>query len=175
MNNGFGYSLGYEFMANSNITVTALGYFVDTTLTESHDVGLYDMTTQTLLASTTIVNGDTMVANFAYSAIAPVMLTAGDDYAIVGTSGFNDKYAFDPTSFSTDPRISFVQSAYNPFNGNTLSFPDVFDPTVTGYFGPNFMIAPSGIVPEPSTLTLGGLAVLGGVLVSWRRRLSRTA
>jgi hypothetical protein len=171
-NNGFGYSLGYEFLANSNVTVTQLGYFVDTTLTESHEVGLYT-DTGTLLASTTIVNGDVMVANFAYNPITAVTLTAGQDYVIMGTSGFTDPYTFNPTSFSTDPSISFVQSAYNFDAGSGLNFPDTFDPTVTGYFGPNFMIVSSSI-PEPSTLTLGGLAMVGGLLVSWRRRLSRT-
>ena len=93
------YALGYEFQANANITVTQLGYFVDTTLTESHDVGLYDATTMALLASTTVINGDMMVANFAYNAISGVTLTAGNDYVIVGTSGFNDPYTFNPTSF----------------------------------------------------------------------------
>ncbi len=173
-NNGFGYSLGYEFLANSNITVTQLGYFDYTGLTESHDVGLYDATTMTLLASTTVTSASTVNGNFAYNAISSVTLTAGQDYVIMGTSGVNDPYTFNPTSFSTDPSISFVQSAYIQNGGTSLSYPDTFDPTTTGYFGPNFQFT-AAAVPEPSSLMLGSLAVAGGLLVAGRRRLSRTA
>ena len=121
-NNGLGpYVLGYEFQANANITVTQLGYFVDSTLTESHDVGLYDATTMNLLASTTVVNGDTMVANFAYNAISGVTLTAGNDYVIVATSGLTDSYTFNPAR-SLSSFITFVQSAFA--SASSLQFPD---------------------------------------------------
>jgi Domain of unknown function (DUF4082) len=168
-NNGAaGYALGYEFQANANITVTQLGYFVDTTLTESHDVGLYDATTTTLLASTTVMNGDMMVANFAYSAISGVTLTAGNDYVIVGTSGFTDLYTFNPTVFSTDPAITYVQDAFA--NGNSLQFPSFPDDGAIGYFGPNFLFTPAS-VPEPSSLVLGSLAAVAGLFIAVRGRL----
>jgi Domain of unknown function (DUF4082) len=168
-NNGLGpYVLGYEFQANANITVTQLGYFVDSTLTESHDVGLYDATTMSLLASTTVVNGDMMVANFAYNAISGVTLTAGNDYVIVATSGQNDSYTFNPTSFSTDSAITFVQSAFS--SASSLQFPDFPGDGNTGYFGPNFLFT-TAAVPEPSSLVLGSLAALAGLLVTVRRRL----
>lgn len=168
-NNGAGYAIGYEFQANANITVTQLGYFVASTLTESHEVGLYDATTMTLLASTTVANGDMMAANFAYSAISEVTLTAGNDYVIVGTSGFTDDYTFNPTAFSTDSAITFVQSAYA--QGNTLQFPSFPGDGAIGYFGPNFLFT-GGSVPEPSSLVLASLAAVAGLSVALRRRLA---
>jgi hypothetical protein len=167
-NNGNGYSLGYSFEANSNITVTQLGYFADPTLAESHDVGLYT-STGILLASTVVTNADTLIANFIYNAITPVALTAGQDYVIMGSSGLVDPYSFNPISFSTDPSITYLQDGFA--FGNGLAFPTQTDgPGTVGYFGPNFLLA-SAVVPEPSTLVLGGLAAMGGLLVGCRRRL----
>jgi hypothetical protein len=41
-NNGNGYSLGYEFNLSQAVTVDSLGFFTDTTLAESHQVGIYN-------------------------------------------------------------------------------------------------------------------------------------
>ena len=109
---------------------------MDPTLTESHDVGLYDATTMTLLASTTVMNGDTMVANFAYNAISGVTLTA-ERLCDRGDVGVHDLYTFNPTSFSTDPAITFVQDGYA--NGNSLQFPGFPGDGDAGYFGTNFL------------------------------------
>jgi hypothetical protein len=173
---GSGYSLGWEFTVggSANITVTQLGYFSNfgTALTETHDVGIYD-TSMNLLTSTTVLTTDPVSNLFAYHAIAPVTLSAGGTYWIMGTSGTVDPYTFTPTAFSTDPRITYNFDGFTV--GGSLAFPSIQnDGTIQAYFGPNFMIG-SGSVPEPSSLVLGTLAIAGVALVGLRRRWSRTA
>ena len=114
------------------------------------------------------MNGDTMVANFAYNAISGVTLTAGNDYVIVGTSGFTDVYTFNPDLVQHRPCHTYVQDAYA--NGNSLQFPSFPGDGATGYFGPNFLFTTAS-VPEPSSLVLGSLAAVAGLSVIVRRRL----
>jgi hypothetical protein len=163
------YSFGYEFLANSDMTVTQLGYFADTELTETHVVGIYTAS-GTLLASTTVTNADSLTDFFRYSAIAPLVLTAGQEYVIAGTSGVIDPYAFTPTSFSFDPSLTFVTDLFD--ESSSLIFP-TSSSGVVGYFGPNFQF--TSAVPEPSTLLLGSIAAIGGLVLSCRRSLSNPA
>jgi hypothetical protein len=156
LNNGLGYSLGYSFTATNSVTIDELGYFDEGTLQESHTVGIYDSASN-LLASATITGG-TLTGFFDYVSIAPLTLTAGNTYQIMGNSGFIDPYAYNPVDFSTASGITFNNDQYTP--GNTLAFGLNFE-GVTGFFGPNFLeTAPT---PEPGTLALFGTGLFGMV------------
>src|ERR1035441_4742873 len=75
---------GFFFTPTTAISVTSLGY-VDCGFSVGHDVGLYDVSTSTLLASTTVTGSSTLDSGFRYDLITPVSLTAGNEYAVVGT------------------------------------------------------------------------------------------
>jgi hypothetical protein len=169
------YSMGYEFTVNSNIDATALGFF-GTQLSESHDVGIYDLSGN-LLTSTTVNPGDPVTGFFSYHSITPFALSSGSSYVIAAVTG-NENYSWDPSGFSTDPSVSFDQDLYAP--SSTLIFPFNSE-GLTGFFGPNFLIG-SGTtggggggggngVPEPGTLAL--LAGMGLCSVPFLRRRRR--
>lgn len=173
-NIGFGYSLGYQFTMNSTVSVTALGYYSNNALTESHDVGIYTLgnPSGTLLTSTTVTNADPLTANFRYHTTAAVTLTAGQTYVIAGVTGKTDFYTHDPTAFSTDPALTIGTNQFSI--SNTLIYPIVSTPAVTtGYFGPNFQFDPvngPSPVPEPASFAMAGTAVVIGLVHGWRRR-----
>jgi hypothetical protein len=166
-NNGSGYSLGYEFHANSNMTVTQVGYFANPGLTETHNIGIYTAG-GTLVTASTVTSADPLTVNFRYHALASsVTLTAGQDYFIMGSSGVVDPYTFTPTAISTNAALTFLQSGFAL--GNSLAFPTVLNDISNGYFGPNFQFTTAASVPEPSTLTLCGLTAISGLAVAWRK------
>ena len=169
LNNGIGYSLGYEFTVGSSaINVTSLGYFDHGTLTEDHEVGIYDMS-GALLLSGSVAPGTSAVNYFAYtsSLTGSTALAANTSYEIMGVSGFVDPYAYFPATFSTDPDISFVNAQIT--TGNTLAFGQ-FNYSYIGYFGPNFTFETAA--PEPVSVCLLGMSAIG---LAIRRRMKPKA
>jgi len=160
------FTLGWEFRVATPVMVTDLGVFDDSLngLFESHQVGLW-AGDGTLLASTTVPSGTTgtLINQFRYSAISPIILAAGQSYRVgaLYASGIEPLlFPGDATGLATDPRIVFTGSRYS--GGGLLS-----DPTSSaggdGYFGPNLNAdLVDGQVPEPGTLALlgSGLALL---------------
>jgi len=173
MNNGNAagpFSLGWEFTMNSNENVTQLGYFANTGLAETHNVAIYNVIGGALVASSTVSGADPLIVNFRYHALAsPVLLTAGTQYWIMGQSQFTDPWAFQTTSLSTNPALTYVGSGFAV--GNTDQFPTTGGPG-NSIFGPNFQftvpLIPS--TPEPSSLTLCSLTAIGGLVIAWRNR-----
>ena len=163
------YNLGYRFQVNSPQTATALGYFdfQGDGFTESHVVGLYTEA-GALLASATLTSSDTLLGNFRYRAISPVALGVGV-YRVAGTHNA-DTYAFNVSSLTTAPGITYLAPAYN-FSGSP-SFPNFLGGGATnGYFGGTLMVDSGAVAtPLPPTLLAGfvGMAMLAGV-----RRLRR--
>ena len=138
---------GFFFTPTTAISVTSLGY-VDCGFSVGHDVGLYDVLTSTLLASTTVTGASMPDSGFYYNLITPVALTAGNEYAVVGTQVPADSN-WTCDSLVVAPEITFdgYLYDYNP----TLDLPAI--PYATAYFGPNFQyeVVPA---PEPATLTI---------------------
>jgi hypothetical protein len=164
LNNGIGYSLGFEFHTNQDTLVSSLGFFNGNGMAESHAVGIFD-NSGTLLTSTTVAPGDPLQGFFRYHDLAtPVLLPAGQNFRVAGVTGTRDTYTWDPSGFVVDPSISFVGDRYAP--SSTLVNPTLAEGLV-GFFGPNFQVAP---VPEPSTLTLWTLGALGALGYGWLRR-----
>jgi hypothetical protein len=149
---------GFFFTPTTAISVTSLGY-VDCGFSVGHDVGLYDVSTSTLLWSTTVTGSSTLDSGFRYDLITPVSLTAGNEYAVVGTQVTADSN-WTAGSLGVAAEITFngYFYDYNP----TLDLPAT--PYGTAYFGPNFQYV---VVPEPTSV---GCFLLGlGVFVCFQR------
>jgi hypothetical protein len=152
------FTLGWEFAANTNLKVVALGFFDDSQngLAESHPVGLWN-SQGALLASTTVTTTDPLVNQWRYNGIAPVVLTAGADYYVgaLYTSGADNVVFPGYSGVSTTANITYLGATYA--GGSSLSFPSSPD-SANGFFGPNIAAA-----PEPATwaMMLIGFAALG--------------
>jgi hypothetical protein len=172
------FTLGWQFRVNSDISVTALGFFDNfgNGLANSYQVGIWD-SAGNLIASATVDSGttDTLMNEFRYKDISGVTLTAGQTYTIgaLFLTG-NDSVIFpgDATGFSSDSSITFLQSRYA--SGSTLSNPTTFFSTSPGFFGPNFLLEPAN-VPEPTTFALFGMIAAGAGYCGWRRRKAAPA
>ncbi|HEY1128874.1 MAG TPA: DUF4082 domain-containing protein [Roseateles sp.] len=173
------FTLGWSFTVNSDITVTALGVFDadQDGLAERHAVGLWS-SGGTLLASTIIGAGtaDPLTAQFRYSGITALTLTAGETYTIgaVWNSLLDGLvYPGDATDFSTPADISFVETRF--VEGGALADPTSnAGGTLPAYFGPNFLFDAAGTVPEPASLLLAGLAIAALLASQARRRSANT-
>jgi hypothetical protein len=158
---------GWEFTANSAITVTNLGLWDDNGDGNdiAHPIGLWELSSGTLLASGTISAGasDPLIDGFRYVDVTDVVLTAGVHYVVgwYSASSSTDRMVYDaPVGFWTAPEITYVQACYGPSG----SFVMPHATTTTRYYriGPNFQFT-----PEPGTACL---LLVGGVLMLVRRR-----
>lgn len=174
------WSLGFEFTTTQDITVTHLGFYDDLVngLTQSHDVGIYDISSENLLASTTVNNGDPLDGFFRYNPLAaPLNLSANNTYRIAAVTG-SENYTWAPVGFTADPALVFNGSVYT--SSASLVYPSTSQIDTDGYFGPNFQFelasnqggqgGEGGVVPEPMTLSLFG-AGLAGLLGSRSRKI----
>jgi hypothetical protein len=166
------WSLGYQFTTNTNITVTALGMFDDTSIggpgwTSSHDVGIYD-SVGNLLVSKTVLSTDPLVGHFRYSSVGATVLASGATYYVVGETGVDNYGAF-ATGLTVDPSINYVQDAF--VRSSTLAFPTGSEGITSGQgggiWGASFEASP---VPEPASLTLLCIAGAGLFGYGWKRR-----
>lgn len=181
--------LGWQFSVTQSVTVSALGWFDDPGdygLNRSHEVGIWNATTQTLLASVVVPSGDTgtLVDHFRYTNLGtPLTLVAGTNYVIAGLDigGGGDAHVWTPAmengsfpgkeviGFAADPRITLggPGSAFGS-EMSTFSFPTTtVGGTRTALMGPNFYM---GAVPEPATVALW-LGGAGGLIALLRRRM----
>jgi len=169
INNGTGYSLGFQFTVTSPVLVDALGWWdaaAPDDLTDSHQVGIFD-TSGDLLTSTTVLTTDPITDGFAYDSITPYLLSAGT-YVISGVTGTNDEYASGVTGFTTAPWFTYGNNLY--IVSSTLQFPTTNSTSDgVGFFGPNFDATPT---PEPATFGLIGVGLLAGAVVFRKRQAS---
>lgn len=161
---GGGTVQGWEFKANDDITVTHLGLAdmgLDGFMTD-HPIGLFDLTTMSLLTSGVMSAGagDPLIDEFRYVDTSDVTLMVGRAYVIAYYSDqdFSDAY-FRNATFDVDPAITYVQGRFENL-GSGLSLPGIG--TDETRIGPNFQF-----VPAPPVLVLFGIAGLG---VRRRRR-----
>ncbi len=198
--------IGNGFLARSAITVTQLGAY-DSNVTkmlatsfpgqsyysyhgaeifQNNAVGLYDVSTHTLVASATVTGTDTLIGDFRYAALTtPVSLNTTDTYAIVSQNGSNYYLVGANPNGVIGSEINWMGGAYN--TGNSLVEPIVttganifgntsYDPnTFLGDFGANFLYAPANntgpsSVPEPATILLFGAGLAGFAGLRLRRK-----
>jgi hypothetical protein len=185
---------GWEFTPTATITITKLGFFdyQSDGLATSHQVGIFDGSTQHLLVSGTVGAGTTApiegpavhifgnpaisLGAFRYIDVTPITLNPGQLYVIAGT---NKSTAFDaqadtnpnaPASLESSPFIVIGQGRDIFFGPEQLAFPT----NVIGApeFGPTFQFGPTA-VPEPASLSLFGIGAAGLVGYAWRRRKAK--
>lgn len=166
---------GFDFTPRTDIVVTALGWYDHggDGLNNPHPVGIYLTSTQQLVAPAVTVTSASPLdtaTSFRFASIAPLTLSAGVTYTIVGFgAGPNwDPYVTDPIGgVSFDPAITY--NRWRTAAAGGLQFPTIAGQngvTQQLFFAANFMLTP---VPEPAT----ALLLSSGVLVLCTR-LRRT-
>jgi hypothetical protein len=171
---GFTGTLGWQFTANSTVDLTAFGFYNNGgPITTSHEVGLWDLGGNLLASGTVGPTGTgTTIDFFDYSPTTPFTLQAGTSYVIGTALTRSDFFYYDPSSITTVPGISFVQSQFDTNGAAALSFPQTAGDQGSGfgYFGPNFQVS---AVPEPGAIGyLVGMAAMGGAAL-WAKRRCR--
>ena len=162
------FTVGWAFDVNTAITVRQLGFWDEGSdgLAVSHLVRLWNGTGTMVLASATVTNASTPVAGgiplgrWLFEDVVPVTLTPGR-YVIGADGGFGSDAARLQQVISTIAEVTFVE----PREISPPGFPTVVFPgTTPGIFGPTFAI------PEPSSLMIAGLGMVGVMAFRTRRQ-----
>lgn len=156
-NNGFnyyqapgGYTFSWNFTLNSAIQVTQLGYY-DSALAGtpepdgfgSHLVTLFDVTTDTQIASATVTARSPATGVFNYAPVTPATLSVTDTYTISG--GMTDQYYLVGLNKAAAPSAPEVNYQFTN-NGNIFGSPP--PPGAYDDFGPNFQFATASTCTE---------------------------
>src|ERR1043166_3105836 len=166
---GGGYSVGYDFTPSTPLSVTDLGYYDNGNdgLAVNHNVGIYVVSNQTLVASALVLTNDTLHINqYWYHDITDVTLAAGVTYRAVAVTTSGEGWAYNPfdgvnPTPTPNPSLTLGNTGYFVGSNGNLIYPKS---TNGKWFAvANFLVAAP--VPEPSAALLG----LGGLLLLRRR------
>jgi hypothetical protein len=164
-------------VGSSNITVSTLGA-LDVGLNGFVSkggiaVGLYRESDHALLASTSVTSGNALVGNYRFADIADIQLLANTAYRVVAVNADDEYNGGLGVPTLVDPRISW--NGYDYCTATALTFCNNQtgdDSTWLGNFQLDAPVGGGGTVPEPSSLALAGLGLLGLVA---RRHWGRQA
>lgn len=159
--------VGFSFVADADLTVSALGVWgdgatnlgQDGVLDSAHMVGLWTIG-GALLASALVDSTGSLLDGYYYEDVAAVNLGAGLEYVLgaVYSSDDDDTY-FSGATFTTF-NVSMTEGRFPEVGDLGFVFPNSFSVGNAGRVGPN-LIADLTAVPEPSTLALLGIGLLG--------------
>lgn len=148
--------IGWRFTVNQQIEVSDLGVWNNDTagaggMDTPHPVGIWDES-QTLICSVTVDVTGTIVGDWIYGSITPLILNTGETYTI-GVEYYSDdddSYISSASSMSTDPDVTWVNAVY-PLEGDLGFVFPVLDSAASslGRFGPNFLFSETAL--EQST------------------------
>lgn len=166
-----GYTMGWGFTLTDSVAVTELGILdrYGNGLVDSHDIGIWSVSGQTLQVSETIPSGTTAPLDLGFRYVTldtPVILGPGNYRIGAFFDSLDDAYYYIPvTNLTVAPEISGISTGYFNFGTySSLHYPS-FGP-YNDYFllGPNFKMA---AVPAPGAALL---AAFGAGIVSWMKR-----
>lgn len=167
---------GFTFDITSSVTVTGLSVFDAGAdgLAQSHDVGLWD-SSGTLLASLTVPSGTAASLDssgkFRYVLLgSPVTLPIATGYRVGAVTLLNtpDQQFFSQTGLATAPGVNYVNGAFINNGVASLTFPSSNASGFLGFSGGSFIVG-SASAPEPGTLALLALGMVGGVMARRRK------
>ncbi len=156
-----GGTVGTQFTANQNLTLTKLGVFDygSDGLAESHQVALFD-TAGNILSSVTIGAGtaNPLEDGYRWADATTVSLVQGTDYILGAYYSDGSDWFMDTATI--DPAFTFVADLYLDAAWGMPT--DTFFNDGRGWYGPNLQA-----IPAPGAILLGGI---GAGLIGWLKR-----
>jgi len=162
----------------SPLTVTGLEWYdaAGTGLNTAHTVGIWSPAGN-LLTSAVIPAGVAAPLDgmFRFQAIAPINLPVGNGYVVGGQNfaastdlmacGSGGPCGGRLLVLTVDPRLAFVNATFS--NPGGFTEPTFFSVAHEGFFGPSF----SAVVPEPSSMILLAIGLIGsGLAMGYRKQ-----
>lgn len=168
------YTLGYEFTTTQTWEISAFGYNANTQFTGTHGVALFRVSDQALLgtANVTVLGGNSNLTDFVYTNLStPIVIPAGT-YRIGGaTLGQGYVYQSGLSGIISAPGNSYIAGYY------AAGFPTYPNIANVNWLTTNFLFAEVTVpsAPEPSSLAMFGLGIVGLPLARKRAKNSRAS
>lgn len=172
-------TMGWGLTLSQGVTITALDYYdpAGVSLISSHQIGIWDLNSQALLASVTVPSGVPAATNGVYEslAIAPVVLGPGTYIVGASINRFEDKYIFTAGTSNVQPGVIVNGISYTgPAGPGPFGYPNQVWQSQGTFFLANFEIgsAVTSGAPEPSSwMLVAGAGLLGLILCRYKFRV----
>ena len=163
------WNLGWSFSVTSQLSIDGLGLFdtgADGFSNQSgYEVGLWNNNSGALLTSVIVDNSATSYASvnnlgqWLFADISELILNVGSYTVGYFRSNNTDTWLIGSTPVGLNPNITFGDRLES--RGASLAQPFSVTGNSNGHFGPNLRVVNSQSVPEPSTLAIFALGMIG--------------